>query len=388
MKAFSSANRRRVAMPIVWTSLSQNRLRFCRKDVVRSLSGILSQGVFIFFLLLGLSVGRSAFAASVPDDVNWDDKFGPVGLDNTVNAVVPGNGTEIYVAGKFGTAGKANAGLVAMWDTDTSTWSGLGNGLSGGNFPEGRAIAVDAAGNVYVGGTFTTAGGNSAQNIAKWEPSTSAWSALGAGVAYTSYGTGGTVNSIEVVGTDIYVGGYFLYAGGVSRNYIAKWDGISWSGLGSGLNSAVVVLEADTDAGKIYVGGYFTTAGGTSANRIAAWDTAGYSWSALGSGINDTVYGISLHDDGIYAGGYFTTTGGNAANGVAKWDSTSSSWSALADSETGEEGTTTYVYGMASVGNVAYAAGAFHQMGGKAAAGIAEWDPIEERPGLPLAAAC
>lgn len=43
-----------------------------------------------------------------------------------------------------------------------------------------RALAVDSGGNIYVGGTFTTAGGVSANRIAKWDGS--AWSALGSGM--------------------------------------------------------------------------------------------------------------------------------------------------------------------------------------------------------------
>ena len=31
-------------------------------------------------------------------------------------------------------------------------------------------------------------------------------------------------------------GGYFTTAGGVTANYIAKWNGSAWSALGSGMN--------------------------------------------------------------------------------------------------------------------------------------------------------
>ena len=35
---------------------------------------------------------------------------------------------------------------------------------------------------------------------------------------------------------DVYVGGQFTMAGGLNANYIAKWDGSSWSTLGGGMN--------------------------------------------------------------------------------------------------------------------------------------------------------
>ena len=83
---------------------------------------------------------------------------------------------------------------------------------------------------------------------------------------------------------NLYAGGCFTTAGGVSANRIAKWDGSSWSALGSGMNDSVYALAVDA-SGNLYAGGYFTTAGGVSANRIAKWN--GSSWSALGSGMND-----------------------------------------------------------------------------------------------------
>ena len=70
---------------------------------------------------------------------------------------------------------------------------------------------------------------------------------------------------------NLYAGGGFTTAGGVSANRIAKWDGSSWSALGSGMNSTVNALAVDA-SGNLYAGGYFTTAGGVSANYIAKWD--------------------------------------------------------------------------------------------------------------------
>lgn len=45
-------------------------------------------------------------------------------------------------------------------------------------------------------------------------------------------------------------------------------------------------------SGDIVAGGDFTTAGGVPASRIARWD--GASWSALGTGMNDSVYALSV----------------------------------------------------------------------------------------------
>ncbi len=106
---------------------------------------------------------------------------------------------------------------------------------------------------------------------------------------------------------------------------IARWDGTSWSALGTGMNDIVYALAFDA-SGNLYAGGQFTTAGGVAANRIAKWD--GTSWSALGTGMSSIVYALAFDASGnLYAGGQFTTAGGVAANDIAKWDGTS--WSAL-----------------------------------------------------------
>ena len=110
--------------------------------------------------------------------------------------------------------------------------------------------------NLYAGGDFTTAGGVTANNIAKWDGS--AWSALGSGMScWRSY-----VYALAVSGTNLYAGGEFTTAGGVSANSIAKWDGSAWSALGSGMNGSIRVSALAVSGTNLYAGGDFTTAGG------------------------------------------------------------------------------------------------------------------------------
>ena len=48
------------------------------------------------------------------------------------------------------------------------------------------------------------------------------------------------VSALAVSGSTLYAGGDFTTAGGDTANYIAQWNGSSWSALGSGMNSYCV----------------------------------------------------------------------------------------------------------------------------------------------------
>lgn len=268
-------------------------------------------------------------------------------------------------------------GCAAAVAQGTCSWLPLGSGLSGSSV---RPMAVHDDGTgvaLYVGGNFVTAGGGVASNIARWDGS--AWSPLGGGV-------NSTVTALAVhddgSGRALYAGGFFTTAGGVAANHIARWDGTSWSSLqpGGGFSpsgpNALVVFD-DGSGPALYAGGSFTTVGGVSVNHIAKWD--GSTWSPLGSGVNAAVTALAVYDDGtgpaLYAGGQFSDAGGFAANRIAKWDGTT--WSPLANGVGGAVGyadVSTLTVFDDGTGPGLYAGGWFNLASGVSADGIARWD--------------
>ena len=203
------------------------------------------------------------------------------------------------------------------------SWSALGSGMSGGSYIHVTSLARDGSGNLYAAGRFLTAGGVTVNHIAKWNGSS--WSALSSGLYLPASGYGLVYSLVLDASGNVYAGGDFtMTTSSLTVNHIAKWNGSSWSALGSGMDGDVPALAMDA-AGNLYAGGWFKHAGGVLVNYIAKWN--GSSWSSLGSGIGavdpyigPTAVESLLWDNSsgnLYAGGYFSTAGSVGANHIA-----------------------------------------------------------------------
>jgi len=236
-------------------------------------------------------------------------------------------------------------------------------------------------GRVFAGGSFSQAGGVSANRIALWDGV--AWSSINA--ALTPAQLTPRVHAMAVMPNgDLIVAGHFGGAGGITTNHIARWNGTTWSALGGGVsgassgnNPAVFSLLVLPD-GDLIVGGEFTTAGSTPAMRIARWD--GEVWHALGAGFGSLssytpVYGLALAPSGaIIAGGQFLNSGALGLGCIASWSG--SAWSALSTGMT-NSGSPAIVRALAFESDGALiAAGRFNLAGGVAARSIARWNGV------------
>jgi len=229
------------------------------------------------------------------------------------------------VGGNFTQAGGVSANRVARFNTQMNTWSSLGTGSSNGVNNWVNALAV-VGNEVVVGGAFISAGGVSANNVARFNTQTNTWSALGTG---SSNGVNNVVNALAVVGNEVVVGGFFISAGGVSANNVARFNTQTntWSALGTGSSNGVnnVVNALAVVGNEVVVGGFFTSAGGVSANRVARFNTQTNTWSTLGTGSSNGVSGggvfaLAVVGNEVVVGGFFTSAGGVSANRVARFN--------------------------------------------------------------------
>jgi hypothetical protein len=297
------------------------------------------------------------------------------GLNNNVICQAVYN-NELYVGGVFTTAGGVNTNCIAKWNG--SNWTSVGSGISTINTGTVTFIRTMMVYNneLYVGGSFNLAGGVNVNGLAKWNGTT--WSAVGSSLI----GPGGTafVSSLEILNNELYVGGMFTYAGALSVNNIAKWNGSNWFALGTGVNYStsspfsVIVIKAHNNEIYISVGNF--SAGGVNANNIAKWD--GNNLATLGTGLNNAGYALASYNNELYVGGAFTSAGGINASGIAKWDGTN--WSAVDNGIANATNPSPSINCLAVHGSNLYAGGNFNNIGTGAIDNIARlngtWQPV------------
>lgn len=287
----------------------------------------------------------------------WSPLGSGIGGGNTFVRSMELIGNDLYVGGIFQEAGGVPSPGIARWNTAQRQWSSVGGGV-GGPTPYIFGM-LEHAGDLYVAGAFTEAGGSQANRVARWNGTS--WSAVGEGIK------GDTVyvyaTSLAFLGDDLYVGGTFTRVADVVIPFIARWDGTSWADVAGGVNAPVSALE--TIGGAIYVGGDFTRAGGDSARHIARWD--GASWSPVGGGTNGPVLDFSPGPAGsVYVSGDFGRAGTLAVSNIALWNG--SVWSGVLSGANGP------VRAMAPAGEDLYIGGDFSVAGGLKVNNIARFD--------------
>jgi hypothetical protein len=307
----------------------------------------------------------------------WDGNAASASLVSHVY-VITVSGTDVYVGGNFFDAGGVPAAdYIAKWNG--SVWSALAADQNAATGPiNNRVDAITVSGsNVYVGGLFLNAASDTAADyLAVWNGSS--WSDI-AGLAPGANPQipANEVYAIAINGSNVYVGGFWVNAGGISNyDHVLRWDG-SWHALGQTntldgpIQATVRALVATADG--VIAGGDFTNVGGEPAiDYIAEFNVANFTWSGLGSNsLNGPVRALRQSGTDIYVGGDFLNAGGDAnADYVAIWHTSGSTWSAL-----GPGPLNAHVYAIALSGSNVYVGGHFLDAGGfQTADRVARWN--------------
>ena len=119
---------------------------------------------------------------------------------------------------------------------------------------------------LFVGGDFTTAGGEAHQRIVAINP------ANGAVISSFAPQMNARVSSLAVSGSTVYAGGSFTAANGVTRTRLAAFDSTSGALLNWGpvANRQVEAMALSPSGTKVIVGGRFQSLNGVTAGSLGA----------------------------------------------------------------------------------------------------------------------
>ena len=260
--------------------------------------------------------------ARIDTDGNLDPSFDPQGgVNGSVRALSLQPDGKVLVAGLFSVVNGTNRARVARLNPDGSLDATFNPG-SGPDNPA-YALALQADGRVLVGGLFTSVGGQSRNFIAR----------LGTnGVIDPSFnpGVGPNANVYAIaVQADgqIVIGGDFTTVGGINRGHVARLnpdgtlDPTFSSAVGANDSVRSILIQPD---GRIVLGGLFTTLNGAPRAFVGRLNPDGTLDNTFdpGEGGSHSVYAMALQDDGkLVLGGDFNRFGGVGRNRIVRLNS-------------------------------------------------------------------
>ena len=344
---------------------------------------------------------------------------------NAVTALLLAGDT-LYVGGQFGRVGSVVRSHLVAVSTKTGEVFPFdarvrGEYNLGLDWPAVYAMAL-VGDTLYVGGSFTTVGGEDRPTVAaldRWSGARIAWDPPVFGPVFPGYNAV-PCYSMLALGSQLYLGGGFFAVGDSSRFCVASLrrdsgELTSWAPdvnrpvwtiapMGSAVaiggefdlvgqwrhRAGLAAIDLSTgrlkpwnpnpDGGvcsaiavkgdRVFVSGGFGVIGGEPTARagIAALDTLNGEVTPWNPGTNDVVTKFVVVGDTLYAGGYFTRMGGVERDYLAAFD-------LLTGEVTGWDPKADYiVLTLANSGQTIFAGGMFSAIGNRPYAGVAAID--------------
>lgn len=225
----------------------------------------------------------------------------------------------VYFGGQFTTVNGIARSLLASIDLATSNLTSWTPNASGYIV---NALETDGT-NLYVGGDLYSFNSTTRTDLAAFNLSTGNLTPLNIAISgpFSAY-----INTLLVHNNRLYVGGEFSSFGGNTRNNVAALDLSTGTVTGWNPNSNFYVYAMTARNDTIYIGGNFTQIGGASRYHIAS--VSGTSGSATSwdphVGYPGNVLSIAVSGNSAYIGGYFDVVGSQYRSNFAAIDITTS----------------------------------------------------------------
>ncbi|NCS87763.1 MAG: hypothetical protein CO127_08475 [Ignavibacteria bacterium CG_4_9_14_3_um_filter_36_18] len=268
---------------------------------------------------------------------------------------------------------RTGVGTLLPWNPDiTSPYFGVSTKVTGVT----SLLLTDGV--VYAGGYFTAVGGVARINLAAIDKAT--------GLATTwdphpADGENTFVNSISLMGNNVFAGGAFFSVNGVNRNCLAAVDlstkqVTSWDPNVTLTGGGAIVSSMVEYGPNIYLSGAFDMIGGIPRGKFAAISkTTGLPVDFLSTTIFNypVPYTLAVNNDKLYISGAFSTIGDSVRNNVASVDLITgnvTAWNPSLDIA----GSSYYVRAFGFAGSTVYLSGDFETVGISFRKGLAAVD--------------
>jgi uncharacterized delta-60 repeat protein len=257
------------------------------------------------------------------------------GLNNSVFALAlsgTGGAAKVYAGGQFTSVNDvtANRNRIARLDATGAyeTSFAVGSGFGG----DVNSLALDAAGNVYVGGGFTSFNGTTT-NRNRLLRLTSA-GAYDTTFNNNAGGANSTVNTLLLredlttpANSRLLFGGFFTTWNGNARDSFARVAtdaaaALDTSPAATFRRPGIVYAIEPAPNGKWYIGGFFNFIDDQARNHFALLNADGAldsSFTLPGTGFNGSVSALAVQGDGrIVAAGNFTSYAGTSRGDILR----------------------------------------------------------------------
>jgi uncharacterized delta-60 repeat protein len=241
------------------------------------------------------------------------------GADNPVFALGLLSDDGVVIGGAFAAVNGVSRPGIAVLNADGSLRPTFdpGEGVNGTVF----AVAVQNDGKILIGGEFDSVGGVARANVARLRADGSVDLSFDPGA-----GPDGAVNAIAIQADgQVVIGGAFTQVDGQLRSRLARLEATGtldplFQASTEGADATVLGLALQFD-GKIIVVGEFTRFNDVSRNRITRLYPDGSSDATInfGEGANDAIQTVVIQPDRkIVIGGRFTAFDGQPRNRIAR----------------------------------------------------------------------
>ena len=353
------------------------------------LSAPLTAGLSIALVGASLTVVTIREVASAPDAQATNRITQQVGFNGRAWTVTPPDSAGVrYIGGEFTS--------FNAWNTGKGAWVDPATGAVDPTYqtvvatPEGgvHASVADGAGGLYVAGGVAALGSTSRNKIVR---------VLANGNVDPTFVPPTINNDVWAIALDdtaLYIGGTFTSVGGQTRNRIAALDRTTGALLGWNPNASNTVMALHVDDSTVYLGGRFATVGGVAKPYAAAVRT-GARTTASGTCLSDYdtadcltgftapitagygVFEFAQDDTVLYVGGGITaSSGGVTIETLIRTDAATgamdTSWNPAINVTV--PGLGPRVYDMDIEGTTLYVGGRFGTAGGSPRSRVAAFD--------------